>query len=295
MNKLENYISSLPSLKGKTIIVTGANSGIGLEVTKLCLQKGADVVLACRNVFKALDCKNNLQNIYKDSKIDILIYDQSSIESCKKFADDIFDLYPYFYGLVLNAGLFNAKKGEVNKDGYPVVSGTNAIGLLAILNKIDDELKKTTREKRIIIQGSLAAFLSKYKDVEKSIKNPCKNHFYQYNISKKLAVNYFDFYAKNNENPYVKFLLAEPGICATNIIRNYPKWFKPIAKGFMKIFCQPPMEGAFPVMHLLTNIVSNGDYYKPKHIFGYRGFPKKGKINKKHLINEMPNLLDLVK
>lgn len=295
MNKIDKYILSLPSLDNKKVVITGANSGLGYEIAKFCLSKNASVVLACRNPNRAQLAKENLIKDFPNAKIDILLYSQDKISSCYQFVDNLFLHHNDFYALVLNAGILNAKKGELNEDGLPLVSGTNSFGLLAIMDALNERLSRLENERRIIIQGSLAAFLSKYKNVQKSLQNPNKGHFYQYNNSKNAAVNIFNFYATNNKNVNVKFLLAEPGISSTNIVRNYPKWFRGIAKGAMRVLFQSAKAGALPTDYLLTSNVNNGDYYKPKHLKGVKGLPKKGKLKKKYLnssLDEMREAID---
>lgn len=296
MKKIKKYIENLPSLEGKKIIITGANSGLGFAMADVCLSKGAKVVFACRNANKAAAAIDNLHNLYPNSEISLIIYDQSSLASCRKFVDEIFDKHSDFFGLVLNAGVFNCGKGKMTGDGYPMVTGTNSYGLAAILDQIQVHLDKINDEKRIVIQGSLAALLSKYKNLKNSTQNPNGNHFCQYNISKKMCLNLYNFYAQNNTSMYVKYLYCEPGISKTNIIRNYSNWFRKIADLFMKICCQSALEGCLPAMELLCKKVSNATAMRPKLLFAIRGLPKERIINKKHLVpEEMPALINCTK
>ena len=283
MSKVDKYIASLSSLEGKKVVVTGANSGLGLAIVKTCLLKGASVVLACRNPQRAEKCKQDLLKEFPNSNIDIILYSQNKLSSCRQFVDDLFIKHSDFYALVLNAGLFNAKKGELNVEGLPTVSGTNAFGLACILMHLDEKLKDIESEKRIIIHGSLASRLSKYKGLEKSLLNAKAFHFTQYNNSKNAAHNLYYYYSRKNENPYIKYLLSEPGIAQSNIIRNYPKWFKWIAVGFMKIFCSTSKEGAAPTNYLISEKVANGDYMIPRGPWAIRGLPKKYVMKEKYI------------
>ena len=283
MNKVDKFINSLSSLEGKKVVVTGANSGLGLAIVKTCLSKGASVVLACRNETRANKTKEDLLKEFPNATIDILLYSQDIFSSCLQFVDNLFGKHSDFYALVLNAGLFNAKKGELNSEGLPIVSGTNAFGLAYILNHLDERLKEVESEKRIIIHGSLASRLSKYKGIDKSLLNAKAHHFTQYNISKTAAHNLFYYYAQHNINPNVKYLLSEPGVARSNIIRNYPKWFRYIADLFMRVFCSSSKEGAAPTNYLISEIAANGDYYIPRGLFAIRGLPKKYFMKEKYI------------
>lgn len=295
MKKIDKYITNLPDLNGKKIIITGANSGIGFSTADTCLSKGAKVVLACRNMKRATAAKDNLQSKYQNSDVSILIYDQSQIKSCKQFIKDVFEEHPDFYCLFLNAGILKAEKGKLTDDGLPMTSGTNAYGAAAILDEFQKHAADINDEKRIVIQGSVAAKLSKYKNIQISTQNPNKNHFYQYNISKKICLNLFKYYSENNTNEYIKYLYCEPGISNTNITRNYPKWFMTIARPVMKLIFQDALEGSTPALDLICKSVPNGYSTMPRKIFGIRGLPKQSKINKKHLmLDEVPHILEIV-
>ena len=69
----------------------------------------------------------------------------------------------------------------------------------------------------------------------------------------------------------------------SNIIRNYPKWFKWLAVGFIKAFCASSKEGAAPTNYLISEKVANGDYMIPRGLFAIRGIPKKYYIKEKYI------------
>lgn len=295
MNKLDSYIESLNCLENKKVIITGANSGIGFALAKQVLYKGASLVMGCRSELRANKAREELLKLFPNADIDILLYSQDKIDSCRNFVKEVYKKHSDYNCIVLNAGVFNAKKGEMNQEGFPIVSGTNAFGLLAIVDELDKHLKDATKETRVIIQGSLTAFISKYKDVENSLRNPYKKHFNQYNNSKNAVVNIWHYYYKNNKNDNVKYLLCEPGISESNIVRNYPKWFVPVAKFGMRVLFQSAKEGALPALAMCTEKVLDGDYNKPKLFKGIRGLPKKGHIKDKYVHDDMiPTMLDII-
>ena len=78
-----NYID----LSNKTIVVTGANSGIGLETCFHLAYLNASLIMACRNEQKALDAKNKILSKYPSANIEIRKYDQSSFASILLFIE----------------------------------------------------------------------------------------------------------------------------------------------------------------------------------------------------------------
>src|SRR5512147_2958538 len=76
----------MPDLRGKTIIVTGGNSGIGLEAARQFARKGANVVLACRDENKAKAAAAELQRESPDVEVETLALDLASLESVRRAA-----------------------------------------------------------------------------------------------------------------------------------------------------------------------------------------------------------------
>ena len=160
---------NIAPLNNKLVIVTGANSGLGFHICQIALYKGARILMACRNIDRANKAKLELLKQFPNSQIDIVIYDQSSISSCRELAKEIIEKYSNFSALVLNAGVYCPKKKMESKDGFPLTSGINVFGVIAILEGLQPLLSTAQEEKRIIFQSSLAAFIYKL--------NPLINHY----------------------------------------------------------------------------------------------------------------------
>lgn len=295
MKKIDKYIASLPCITNKKVIITGANSGLGFAIADHCLTKGASIVMACRNIKKAQEARDNLLVKHENAKIDIVFYDQSTLERCKTFAKEIIVNHSDFYALVLNAGVLRVNKGVVTKDGFPMVAGINSFGLLAIVNELQSFLKQVNEEKRIVIQGSLAARMEKYKTFENFVQNPNRPYFEQYANSKNVSFNIYTIYGRNNQNKNVKYLQCEPGISASNIIQNFPKWIKGICAFFFKLLFQSCREGSLPAMDVICNDVDNLTHSAPKHLWTTRGLPKRIKVKEKHIHEDVLNkMLEIV-
>ena len=107
--KFKKYVDKLNiDLTDKTYIVTGANSGLGLETTKYLLYLNANVIMACRNKTKALNAESEIRTTISTGKIIIEEYDQSDIESIKNFAQKVIQSYK-IDGVVFNAGIYFPK------------------------------------------------------------------------------------------------------------------------------------------------------------------------------------------
>ncbi len=278
---IEHYIESeLHDLAYKKVIITGSNSGIGFHLADILLKKNARVILACRSKEKAIKAKEKLEQLNPYGIVDIILYDQATYEGMDRLYDEIINHHHDFYALVLNAGVIATKK-EKYYDTLPLSIGVNYVSIFYLLEKLQNYLSTEEEEKRIIFQGSLASGLSKFISFNKLRDHGC-GVTKSYNLSKLYLHHLFDYYASNNENPNIKYLLAEPGISNTNIIRNFPKWVRKIGAKFMDIFFNNITCSALPSAYLLANIVPNGYYVVPKGVFKIKGLPKAGKFNIKY-------------
>lgn len=274
--KTDKYIDIfIPDLSGQIVIVTGANSGIGYQCALTLAQKHAKVVLACRNQSRAEQAKENILKIYPDGDIEILLYDQSSFSSIDEFVKNIIHKYSNFDAIILNAGIYRPQKGLKTADGFPLTIGTNFFGLYYLLKKLSPFLEESTKERRIIIQGSLAARRVKYKPNKNLLLNEKKNLMYQYALSKLGSMNVFYHFANKNTNSRIFFYLSEPGVTYTNILRGFPRSFQKAAKIFLNIFTHSVLSASLSATLLAsTNCFPNGTAALPKGAFHIRGKPK---------------------
>lgn len=272
--KVNDYIDALHHIDNKLVIITGANSGLGFEIAKIALIKGARVVMACRNIEKANAAKIALISLTGNKNIEIEVFDQSDFASVKHFAKTIENKYNDFYSLVLNAGIMFPKE-VVDKDNISTVYRTNFLGAFLLLKELDDLIRNSKSERRIIIQGSLASFAHKYKKSEKFINGTCSSKK-QYCLSKLCCSNLYVYYRDNNKNVNVKYLLCEPGVAATNLFNNMTGWVKKVTYFLLYKFSNNSLVGSLNACKVMCDVAANGDYYRPGQLFTMRGLPKKG-------------------
>ena len=80
---------SLAKLHGKTVIVTGSNTGIGKETAKDLAQRGARVIMACRNLDRANKAAEEIKSMNSNANIRVMKLDLASFESVRQFAKDV--------------------------------------------------------------------------------------------------------------------------------------------------------------------------------------------------------------
>lgn len=146
----------IPELTGKVVIITGANSGLGLESTKALAAKGATVIMACRNLNKAERAKAEVLAGKPDAKLDAMPLDNASLASVRTFADAFKAKYDRLDVLLNNAGLMAIPR-TLTEDGFETQLGVNHLAHFALTGLLLDVITKTPNA-RIHSTSSSAAF-----------------------------------------------------------------------------------------------------------------------------------------
>ena len=275
--KLSKYLNKFPSLEGKLYIVTGANSGLGFDVSLHLAHLGASVILACRNFNRALNAKEKILNEVPNAELFIEEYDQADFSSIVSFSQRIKDKYNHIDGLVCNAGVYFPKHDYKTKDGYELTFGTNYLGTYKLINSLKDKLNDNCS--RVCIVTSLTATLAnKRKDINE-INKLDRNQIYGYSkyclsrLCKELSL----------ENNNITYNLVHPGIASTNIISSQqtglPHWFQILGHRFLTLFTHSSKKASLILLEgLLTE--KKDVYIVPRGLFAISGYPKLKKIPK---------------
>lgn len=147
--------SDIPSLSGRTAIVTGANSGIGLETAAGLAARGATVIMACRNLAKAEKAADSLRTRQLPGEIRLMQLDVANLSSVRAFAEAFSEQYSSLDLLINNAGVMGATKILRTKDGFESQFGTNHLGHFALTGLLLERLKAAPAP-RVIAVSSVA-------------------------------------------------------------------------------------------------------------------------------------------
>lgn len=142
----------------KTVIVTGASSGVGLYAAKSLAGRGWHVVMACRNLEKAANAAkkvNIARNNYSIIKLDL-----ASLDSVRQFVQDFRATGRFLDALVCNAAVYLPllKEPMRSADGYELSVATNHLGHFLLCNlMLPDLMKSPSADKRLVILGTVTA------------------------------------------------------------------------------------------------------------------------------------------
>ena len=128
-------LADIPDLHGRTVVVTGANSGIGLETAMGLAGAGATVVLACRNLEKAAVARNRILSNHADGDVEVLRLDLADQRQIADASEESLERFPRVDRLINNAGVLGLPHA-LTVDGFEVVFGTNHLGHFAFTGRV---------------------------------------------------------------------------------------------------------------------------------------------------------------
>lgn len=140
--------------KGKTVLITGANTGLGYQTALELAKKNAFVILVGRNAEKIDQAIADIQKQYPSAKLEAGIADLSDLESVSNFADSIKKKHNQLDVLINNAGVMFPPASKT-KNGYELQFGVNFIAHFALTASLFD-LIDTTKGGRVVTLSSIA-------------------------------------------------------------------------------------------------------------------------------------------
>jgi NAD(P)-dependent dehydrogenase (short-subunit alcohol dehydrogenase family) len=267
--------ADIPDQAGRTIVITGANSGLGLEATKALVAKGATVIAACRN----LDAGQVCLAVPGTGTVDLRRLDLADLDSVAEFADGVLADYPTIDVLINNAGVM-ALPRSTTADGFERQFGTNHLGHFALTGRLLPALLAAPAG-RIVTVSSTAHRMGKmnFDDLqsEKSYQrwavygqSKLANLLFTYELQARLEAAGAPAIA----------VAAHPGYSDTNLqtahARAIGRGIEERVAGLMnKVMGQSAAMGALPELYAATAPgVVGGDYYGPDGFMESRGHPK---------------------
>jgi NAD(P)-dependent dehydrogenase (short-subunit alcohol dehydrogenase family) len=144
-------MNTLPDQHGRTAVITGANSGVGLEAARELARAGAHVVLACRDTAKGAAAAETIRKEIPSAELDVAALDLASLDSVRAFAE----LYPHerLDLLINNAGVMAAPYTKT-VDGFELQFATNHLGHFALAGLLLDKLLRTPGARVVTVSST---------------------------------------------------------------------------------------------------------------------------------------------
>jgi retinol dehydrogenase-12 len=226
-------------MTGKTVLITGATSGIGLETARELARQGARVLIGARDVAKGQAVVSEIASA--GGQAEFLRIDMASFASIREAAALLAAAHPKLDVLVNNAGVVT-KKREVNADGHEVIWATNFLGPVLLTRLLLPQILNASRP-RVVNVSSMAHGYGRidWNDLELT-KGWRGIRAY---ANSKLALVLFTRELARRE-PRIAVNALHPGAIATGIWRAAPQPFRFL----LDVFLPSPKKGARPVVRL---------------------------------------------
>lgn len=284
-------LDTTASQKGKIAIVTGANSGLGQEISVGLAKKDVKVIMACRNLKKAEAARLEILKRVPTANIELMELDLNSLSSVRCFAKAFSEKYTELHYLVENAGIMVPPFSKT-EDGFESQMGVNYFSHFLLTNLLMPLLNKT-KGARIATTSSIAHIGATINfnnlNSEKSY-----SRMVAYGQSK-LACLMFAYELQRRLNAAGSKTIAvstHPGVSKTNLFDNLPKFMLKMLSPLLPLFTHSPKEAALPMLNaILAEDVKGGNYFGPKGFRGMKGKPGKVKSSTKSYNKEVARKL----
>ncbi|MGO4202746.1 oxidoreductase [Rhodococcus sp. TAF43] len=255
--------------RGRTFVVTGANSGLGAEAAKALAKAGAHVVLACRDVDKGSAVAAELGENAEVRRLDL-----ADLASVREFADSVDGLDV----LVNNAGVM-AVPLRRTVDGFEMQIGTNHLGHFVLTGLLLDKVRD-----RVVTMSSAMHKIGtidlddlnwerrSYRRWPAYGQSKLANLLFAYELQRRLAAS----------GSTVKSLASHPGYASTNLQSHTESISSRVMALADPFIAQSAEMGALPMLYAATvPDAIGGSYLGPSSMFETRGYPKVVSSNRK--------------
>jgi NAD(P)-dependent dehydrogenase (short-subunit alcohol dehydrogenase family) len=278
----------IPDCTDKTVLVTGANSGLGFETTKAFADKGATIIMACRSLDRGQQAASEIKTTLGETgaTLNIRECDLASLNSIATFTDGVSEDYDELDILCNNAGVMAIPRQET-EDGFEKQLGVNHLGHFALTGHLLDLLLESDDESRIVTHSS-GAHEAGAMDFDDLHREQSYDKWEAYGQSKLANLLFaYELQRRFDANDITDSIsvACHPGYAATNLQYRGPEESgSKIRLAIMKlanaVVAQPASKGVLPLLYAATaDGVDGGDYYGPSGFKNMRGPPEKQTSN----------------
>ncbi|MBO4384901.1 MAG: SDR family NAD(P)-dependent oxidoreductase [Clostridia bacterium] len=268
------------SLKGKTVVVTGANSGVGFKTAETAVCLGADVILACRNEKKADAARDELLIDRPDASVKVMKLDMASFASIDAFVDGLEESGTDVWAFVNNAGAFH-HPGEKTEDGFDLVIGTNYIGVYYLTEKLMPYLTALSHEVLYVNTVSVVTKIAGKVDYDDFFMTKNPRSLAVYARSKVCLARYTYALAERMKGSNIRVEMNHPGVAVTPLGLNALGAWATRISGAARPFFNSPEKSSLSFAYLVSHDVKPGSLVGPHIAFDCYGYPKLNRLPRK--------------
>ena len=268
--------ADVPDQTGRTVLVTGANTGIGLAAAQVLAARGARVLMGCRDAARAGAAMDLIRRETPAADLVHLPLDQADLGSVREAAAQAAQ-EPRLDVLLNNAGVMVPPFSKTAQ-GFELQFGVNHLGTFALTGLLLGKLAEGEGG-RVVVTSSLAHRSGRMMwDNLAAASGYNANRFYgQSKLANLLFALELDRRLRAAGSP-VSAIGCHPGVSLTELMRNLPGWTKPILAVIRPMF-NPVDAAAWPALQAATDPqAKGGDYYGPQGTWEMRGMSGPARI-----------------
>ena len=279
--------ADIPDQTGKIALVTGANSGIGLETARELVRRGAHVILACRNPQRAETAVSDLSITIEasgaDGSVSVELVNMGVLDSVQAMADRIKRDHHHLDLLVNNAGIMAVPR-SLSVDGVESQLATNHLGHFALTARLWPLLLASDAA-RVVSVSSLAhrpgmfdfddmtlAMPRAYSPMGAYRRSKLANLLFAYELQRRADRSFTE--PSSDRRPPLS-VAAHPGLTETRLATDgeRPLWFRLLRPAIGTTIQGPPM-GTLPTLRAAADPAAvGGQYYGPAKLKEMAGPP----------------------
>lgn len=264
--------ADIPSQTGRVAVITGSNTGLGYETAAALAAKGANVVLAVRNLEKGKNAAALISLRNPGATVTVQELDLSSLESIRAAADQLRSDHDKIDLLINNAGVSYTDK-STTKDGFELQFGTNHLGHFAFTGLVLDRVLAVPGSRVVTVSSSThrmggaiqlddLQWERRYRPFAAYGQSKLANLLFTYELQRRLT------------GTHTIAVAAHPGGSSTELMRNVPLAVRALNAAAAPLLQDPAM-GALPTLRAATDPgVLGGQYFGPGGFAEVRGYPK---------------------
>jgi len=231
-------------MNGKTVLITGANSGIGKAVATALAGLGAHVVMSSRSRKRGERAQSEIIRKSGNERVDLLIADLSSREGIQGLADSYRNSYDRLDVLINNAAILTSSR-RVAPDGYEMQFFVNHVAYFMLTNLLIDMLRASAPSR--IVNIASTAHSSGTLDFD-DLQSEHNYKGWKTYANTKLANVVFTYeLARRLEGSGIDANCVHPGVIHTNLLRNYSMVLNLLFHALQFFFKKPEEGAATPV------------------------------------------------
>ena len=282
--------ADIPDQTGRTVLITGANAGIGYHTALQLAAKGATVLLASRDSERGRAAHERILVAAPMARVEVVTLDLADLDSVGRLADHILASDDGLDVLVNNAGVMGVPRRRTTAQGFELQFGTNHLGHFALTGRLLPALLARPASRVVTVSSAM------HRLGRLELEDPNSERGYRrwqaYNASK-LANALFSLELDRRlraAGAATASVGAHPGYARTGLQTTGPRLGDAgpvgavtagVVEWFTRLTAQPAAQGALAVLRAATDPeVAGGDYLGPDGFGGGRGWPVKAQYSK---------------